>query len=422
MPENRKITVLILGGGQGKRLFPLTSYRSKPAVPIGGKYRLVDIPISNSINSDLNRIFVLTQFNSTSLHRHIHRTYPYEYFHQTSVELLAAEQTLSNTDWFQGTADAVRKHMPHYHLESTDTVLILSGDHLYKMDYREILKFHEEKGADVTISTIPVLKKDVQHFGIMQMQPNGKIVDFREKPSPAEKISEYAMPTAIRNLFNVTGREDRYLASMGIYVFKGSVLKEVLAGNEADFGREVIPKSINKFKVFGYVFNGYWRDIGTIDSFFEANIELTKNNSAFDLFEPSGRVFTRARFLPPNKIQEATLKRALIAEGCMIEGADIQDSVIGVRSIIRSGAVIRKTVMMGNDFYTTESPDIKKKLGIGRNCRIENAILDKNVYIGNNVTITNRDKINEKDGNNFYIRDGIVIVPKGVSIPDGTVI
>lgn len=416
------VTVLILGGGQGKRLYPLTSYRSKPAVPIGGKYRLVDIPISNSINSGLRRIFVLTQFNSASLHRHIHRTYPYEYFNQTSVELLAAEQTPSTTDWFQGTADAVRKHVPHYHLQPNGTVLILSGDHLYRMDYQKILKFHEERNADVTVATVPVPKSQVRHFGIMQIRTNGHITAFREKPSPEENINSFIIPDAIRQAFNVTGSKDQCLASMGVYVFKASVLIDALAGQEADFGKEVIPKAIHKYQTYGYVFNGYWRDIGTIRSFYEASIDLTKKRSPFNFFIPKGIIFTRARFLPPNRILDAKVKDSLISDGCIIEGAEIESSVIGVRSIISKGSIIRKSVMMGNDFYEPQKPGAEKGVGIGKNCRIENCILDKNVRIGNNVTITNKKKIQEKDGKNFSIRDGIVIIPKGVTIPDRTVI
>jgi glucose-1-phosphate adenylyltransferase len=415
-------TVLILGGGQGKRLFPLTGYRSKPAVPMGGKYRLVDIPISNSINSGLRRIFVLTQFNSTSLHRHIHRTYPYEYFHQTSVELLAAEQTLANTDWFQGTADAVRKHIPHYHLDSADTVLILSGDHLYRMDYRDILKFHEEKGADITIATVPVVKKEAQHFGIMQIRANGHITAFREKPSPEENISSFVIPETIRNAFHVKGKHDQYLASMGIYVFKAKVLTDMLAGREADFGKEIIPKSIGKYNVYGYVFNGYWRDIGTISSFFEANLELTDPNPPFNFFVPNGVIFTRARFLPPVRVHGAQLKNTLLGEGCIVHGAEIEHSIVGVRAVVREGSVLKRTVMLGNDFYESERRSGKTGIGIGKNCRIENCILDKNVSIGNNVTIANSAKIEEKDGENYHIRDGIVIIPKGVTIPDDTII
>jgi glucose-1-phosphate adenylyltransferase len=417
-----RVTVIILGGGQGKRLFPLTSYRSKPAVPFGGKYRLVDIPISNSINSGLRRIFVLTQFNSTSLHRHIHRTYPYEYFHQTSVELLAAEQTLANNDWFQGTADAVRKHMQHYHLLDSDTILILSGDHLYRMNYMDILKFHEENEADITISTIPVPKKEVRHFGIMQLRANGHITAFREKPSPEENISSYIMPESLKTTFNVKSKHDVFLASMGIYAFKAKVLMDCLSGREADFGKEVIPKAIDKHKVFGYVFNDYWRDIGTISSFFDASLELTEPHPPFNFFTPNGVIFTRARFLPPNKMFGAELVNALVSEGCNIQDSTIESSVVGVRSVIREGSSLKRVVLMGNDFYEGEKRGRGAHLGIGKNCRIENCILDKNVSIGNNVTITNAAKVEEKDGDNYYIREGLVIIPKGVSIPDGTTI
>ena len=417
--SNVGVTVLILGGGQGKRLFPLTSYRSKPAVPIGGKYRLVDVPISNAINSGLRKIFVLTQFNSASLHRHIHRTYPYEYFHQTSVELLAAEQTFANTDWFQGTADAVRKHIPHYHLENSDTVLVLSGDHLYRMDYREILKFHREQDADVTIATVPVSKKEVRHFGIMQIRTNGKITAFREKPSPEENIQSFIIPEAIRTEFNVKGREEQYLASMGVYVFKSKVLLELLAGREADFGKEVIPKSIEKHNAYGFVFNGYWRDIGTIETFYEASIELTKPDPEFNFFSPEGVIFTRARFLPPNKILDAELKNTMLADGCILEGASIEDSVVGVRSVVRKGTIVRKSVLMGNDIYEI-GKHRKPYIGIGQDCLIENCIIDKNVRIGDNVRITNKENVKEKDGDFYHIRDGIVIIPKSVTIPAGT--
>lgn len=415
---NGNATVIILGGGQGKRLFPLTSYRSKPAVPIGGKYRLVDIPISNSINSGLRRIFVLTQFNSTSLHRHIHRTYPYEYFHQTSVELLAAEQTPASTDWFQGTADAVRKHLPHYHLNLTDTVLILSGDHLYRMDYRDIIKFHQDSDADLTIATVPVPKRLVNHFGILQIQANGRVSAFREKPSPAEKITSFEVPAGIRSAFGIRAKGVRYLASMGVYVFKPKVLIDLLAGNETDFGREVIPKAIENNKAFGYVFSGYWRDIGTIRAFYEASIELTLPHPPFSFYNPDGVIFTRARFLPPSKVLgNARLRQTLIGEGGMIDESQIESSVIGVRSVIRKGSVIRKSVIMGNDYYES---DASRGLGVGKNCRIENAILDKNVHVGDGVVISNPARVHEKDGENYFIRDGIVIIPKNVKIPSGT--
>ena len=298
---NHSATVLILGGGQGKRLFPLTLYRSKPAVPFGGKYRLVDFPISNSLNSGLGKIFVLTQFNSTSLHRHIHRTYPYEQFHQTSIELLAAEQTLENRDWFQGTADAVRKHIGHYHLKPDDLVLILAGDHIYRMDYQTILAFHKEREADLTIGTVPVDKKETGHLGLMRIKSDTRIVEFKEKPTASENIQAFAIPETIRREFDVEGKRDLYLASMGVYVFRAATLLELLKGTEADFGREVIPKAIDKVKAYGFVFKGYWRDIGTIGSFYEASLELTGKNPSFSFFAPEGRIFTRPRFLPPSK-------------------------------------------------------------------------------------------------------------------------
>ncbi len=412
------VTTLILGGGQGKRLFPLTSYRSKPAVPIGGKYRLVDVPISNSINSGLRRIFVLTQFNSTSLHRHIHRTYPYEAFNKTSVELLAAEQTVSNSDWFQGTADAVRKCLPHYRVDATDTFLILSGDHLYRMDYREILKFHEESRADVTIATLPVPLSDTRHLGIMKIKKNGQITAFREKPNPAEAKS-YAMPKNICDVFHAPTGKPLFLASMGIYVFKKDVLTNVLSGHEADFGKEIIPKAIDQYKVFGYVFTGYWRDIGTIRSFYDSSIELTNPNPPFSFLSPQGRIFTRPRFLPPSKMLSTKLEHVIMAEGCILDGAEIQDSVIGLRSVVNQGSVIRRSILMGNDFYEWPKGE-KRKIGVGKNCHIENCILDKNVRIGDGTVILNKTKIKEKDAKNYYIRDGIVIVPKGANIPPGT--
>lgn len=416
----KRITTIILGGGQGKRLFPLTGYRSKPAVPIGAKYRLVDVPISNSINSGLRRIFVLTQFNSVSLHRHIHRTYPYEPFNETSIELLAAEQTPASLDWFQGTADAVRKHLPHYHLDKNDYVLILSGDHLYRMDYTEILKFHEERDADVTIATVPVPKKEVSGFGIMQIASDAKIKAFLEKPSANDKISPFIIPQNIRQIFGVKGKKEQYLASMGVYVFKTQVLIDLLAGKETDFGKEIIPKAIEKHKAYGYVFNGYWRDIGTIGAFFEASIELTQKHPPFDFMSPKDRIFTRARFLPPTRTFAAQLDRVLLGEGSLIEGAHLEESVIGVRSIVRGGSVIRRSVIMGNDFYEHEKGGGKQALGIGQNCRIQNCIIDKNVRIGNNVSITNRKNVQEEDGSNYHIRDGIVIIPKAAVIPDGT--
>jgi glucose-1-phosphate adenylyltransferase len=414
------VFAIILGGGQGKRLFPLTRYRSKPAVPIGGKYRLVDIPISNSINSEIKRIYVLTQFNSSSLHRHIHRAYPYESFHQTSVELLAAEQTFGNTDWFQGTADAVRKNFQHFRASETDTVLVLSGDHLYRMDYRKILKFHEENDADVTISTVPMEKKEVPEFGIMQIRANARVRAFREKPSAQENIKRFVIPADIRKKFCIENPKEEYLASMGVYVFRYYVLKDLLSGNEADFGKEVIPKAIERYKSFGYVFNDYWRDIGTIRSFYEANLELTRLNPKFNFLDPGGRIFSRPRFLPPSKFISAEIANSVITEGSIVNGAKIENSIIGLRSIIQKGTQISRSVLMGNDYYDLGRGGNEYPLQVGENCRIENCIIDKNVHVGNRVTITNAKKIEEEDGPFYHIREGIVIIPKGVVVPDGT--
>ncbi|MDD5218675.1 MAG: sugar phosphate nucleotidyltransferase [Candidatus Omnitrophica bacterium] len=333
---------------------------------------------------------------------------------------MAAEQTLATKDWFQGTADAVRKNMVHYGTEQPDAFLILSGDHLYRMDYRDILKFHMEKKADVTIATVPVHKKDVSGFGIMQINAGAQIIAFREKPSPTERIRDFVIPETIRRIFKVKGKEELYLASMGVYIFEPKALKAALAGNEADFGKEVIPKAIGKFNVYGYVFNDYWRDIGTIRSYYDVNIELTKPNPPFSFLSSQGRLFTRSRFLPPSRIINANFSNAVMTEGCYLDGVHVEDSIIGLRSYILKGSVIRKSVVIGNDFYELDKPKGQPALGIGKNCQIEHAILDKNVRIGNNVSISNKEKIEEKDGENYYIRDGIVIIPKGAVVRDGT--
>lgn len=415
-----RVTTLILGGGRGTRLSPLTNYRSKPAVPIGSKYRLVDIPVSNCLNSGLRKIFILTQFNSRSLHRHIHRSYPYEPFHQTSVELLAAEQTLSSVDWFQGTADAVRKHFHHYQAGQSDTVLILSGDHLYRMDYRKILDFHESRGADVTVASLPVPRGEVSGFGIMDIESDGTIKAFVEKPRPEDGVDHLKIPKNICKAFNVSEKEPMFMASMGIYVFKNDVLRSVLSGDEKDFGKEIIPRAIKNFKVYGYVFNGYWRDIGTIKSFFDANLDLARPNPPFDFISPEGTTFTRSRFLPPSYIENVNLKSTLLGEGCVLKNVEADEAVIGVRSVIDSGTVMKRVVLLGNDYYNGVGEGAYHKVGIGKNCRIENCIIDKNVLIEDDVSITNNSQVQQADTSTYVIRDGIVIIPKGVRIPSGT--
>src|SRR3989338_10712956 len=316
------VVAIIVGGGQGRRLFPLTLYRSKPAVPIGGKYRLVDIPISNSLHSGINRIFVLTQYNSASLNNHIQNTYKFDYFSQAAVILLAAEQTISNQRWFQGTADAVRCHLPHYHLKPDDDVFVLSGDHLYRMDYQEVLKFHREKNADVTLSVISIPEKITHEFGILKMEKDSKITDFREKPATKEERGDFE-----------SNQKDLYLASMGVYLFKASVLMNLLKGTEADFGKELIPRAIREFKTYGYLFDGYWRDIGTIKSFYKASLELTGYYPKFRFHSPKGNIFTHPRFLPPSQIIASHVDNSLISEGCILREAKIEDSIIGLRSV-----------------------------------------------------------------------------------------
>ncbi len=415
-----RVTTLILGGGRGTRLSPLTNYRSKPAVPIGGKYRLVDIPVSNCLNSGLRKIFILTQFNSRSLHQHIHRAYPYEPFHQMSVELLAAEQTLSSVDWFQGTADAVRKHFHHYQAGESDTVLILSGDHLYRMDYRKIIEFHELQGADVTVASIPVPRDEISGFGIMDIESDGMIKGFVEKPRPEDGVEHLVMPKNICETFRVTQDKPMFMASMGIYVFKNDVLRSVLSGSEKDFGKEIIPRAIKNFKVYGYVFNGYWRDIGTIQSFFNASLDLARPNPPFNFISPEGATFTRSRFLPPAYLDSAKLKSVLLGDGCVLKGVDAEESVIGLRSVVGEGTVLRRTVLMGNDYYNGIGEGAYHKVGIGKNCRIENCIIDKNVLIDDGVSITNSSKIQSLDTPNYVIREGIVIIPKNAHIQSGT--
>ncbi len=401
-----EVISIILGGGAGKRLFPLTRDRAKPAVPIGGKYRLVDIPISNSLNSGIKSIFVLTQFNSASLHRHLLRTYQFDYFNEASVELLAAEQTPSTTDWFQGTADAVRKHIPHYHLDDDDEVMILSGDHLYRMDLNKVLQFRRKKKADLVVATVPVKKTEVSHFGIMQLNKDHRITAFKEKPKSVTKKD---------------GFEGKYLASMGIYAFRAPALKQLLNGNESDFGREIIPNSISHLRTYGYIFDGYWRDIGTIGSFYETSLELTLPDPPFNFDSLEGKIYTHPRFLPPLRIADSEIHNSLLSEGSRIEKSKIQHSIVGLRSMIQGGAVIKNTIIMGADYY--EKPAAGSiPLGVGKNCHIENAILDKNVRIGPGVKIANKQKVDVLDGDNFYIRDGIVVVPKNAIIKAGTII
>jgi glucose-1-phosphate adenylyltransferase len=417
-----------MGGGQGTRLFPLTKERAKPAVPLAGKYRLVDIPISNCINSGLRRIYLLTQFNSASLHRHISQSYKFDHFSGGFVEILAAEQTFSDASWYQGTADAVRKNMIHFMNHDWDYLLILSGDQLYRMDFREIVNLHAEKGADITIATIPVRRQDTPALGIMQIDDNQRITRFVEKPQDPAVQDTLRLPKEWYPKLGIKGDDDLFLASMGIYVFNRSVVRDLLNNALTDFGKHLIPQAIQERPVYSYIFQGYWEDIGTIRSFFEANLDVTSELPRFNFFDMGAPIFSRPRFLPGSKINGAQIDHAVISDGCIINHAVITHSIIGLRSIVGAGTVVHRSIVLGSDYYESFESIMehertgKPRIGIGANCRIENAIVDKNARIGNNVQISPVGKPDNADAEHYYIRDGIVIVPKNAVLPHGTVI
>lgn len=419
---------IIMGGGQGTRLFPLTRERSKPAVPLAGKYRLVDIPISNCINSGLKRIYLLTQFNSASLHRHISQSYKFDHFTGGFVEILAAEQTYADTSWYQGTADAVRKNLLHFLNHNFDYVLILSGDQLYRMDYRNIISQHVESGADVTVATIPVSREAASAFGIMHMNEQRQITRFVEKPKEKDLLDSLRLPREWYERLGVVGEEEFFLASMGIYVFNRDVLLKLLDNTQADFGKHIIPGAIETHKVYSSVFQGYWEDIGTIRNFFEANLNLVAELPQFNFFDMGAPIFTRPRFLPGSKINGGEIDHAVISDGCILNRAKISHTIVGIRSIIDDGSFLHRVVMLGCDYFESDqsieenAAAGRPKIGIGRNTRIENAIIDKNARIGDNCVITPADKPEHVDHPLYYIRDGIVIVPKNGVIPHGTVI
>src|SRR6266550_483226 len=425
------LLAVILGGGAGSRLFPLTEQRSKPAVPLGGKYRLVDVPISNCINSDVIRMFVLTQFNSASLNRHIATTYRFSPFADGFVEILAAEQAPERPDWFQGTADAVRQVLPHIRDWRIDTLLILSGDHLYRMDYRKFLDRHFETDADMTVSVIPIPPDSAGEFGLLKVDDAGRIVEFREKPK-GDVLETMRVDTAPLGLTADDARARPFLASMGIYVFKYDRLEEVLAEDPSrlDFGKEVIPGSINKYNVQAYLFDGYWEDIGTIAAFYKANLDMTSAIPPFNLFDAEAPMFTRARYLPPSKIDNCETLESIISEGCIINGAKISNSVIGLRSRIGGGTKVEASYIMGADYYQTledmqaDRAAGRPWIGIGEGTIVRRAIVDKNARIGAKVKLLNEAGAENADGPNgsFYIRDRIIIVPKNGMIPDGTVV
>ncbi|WP_338377112.1 glucose-1-phosphate adenylyltransferase [uncultured Flavobacterium sp.] len=416
---NNDVLSIILGGGQGSRLYPLTKNRSKPAVPIAGKYRLVDIPISNCINSDIKRIFVLTQFNSASLNKHIKNTYSFSFFSSAFVDVLAAEQTPDNKTWFQGTADAVRQSMHHFLSHDFKYALILSGDQLYQMDFEAMIENHKKNEADITIATIPVNSKDAPCFGILKTDSKHKITSFIEKPA-ADLLPNWTSETS--DEMKAEGKN--YLASMGIYIFNRELLVELMNNPETnDFGKEIIPNAIDNQKVFSYQYEGYWTDIGNIDSFFEANLGLTDDIPKFNLYDKGNAIYTRARMLPTTKYSGTILNKSVVAEGCIIQAKKIEHSVIGIRSRIGADSEVSNTYMMGTDYYESleeiEKNNIKILLGIGERCYINNAIIDKNCRIGDDVKINGGTHLKDDETDTYVVKDGIVVIKKEAVIPSG---
>ncbi|WP_432221314.1 glucose-1-phosphate adenylyltransferase [Flavobacterium sp. TMP13] len=418
--KKKKVIAIILGGGQGSRLFPLTETRSKPAVPIGGKYRLVDIPISNCLNSNIYKIFVLTQFNSASLNAHIKNTFNFSMFSESFVDILAAEQTPDNPTWFQGTADAVRQCMSHFVKHDFDHALILSGDQLYQMDFNEMLEAHIANDADISIATLPVNAKDAPEFGILKTNSENIIEAFIEKPA-ASLLPEWESEVSTE----MFSQGKKYLASMGIYIFNRQLLQEIMADQGTkDFGKEIIPQAVDKHKILSYQYEGYWTDIGNIDSFFEANIGLTDDIPQFNLFDNDNKIFTRPRLLPPSKFRNSLISQSLISDGSIINAREIKKSIIGIRARIGEGTIIENCYVMGNDFYqdieeiNSDNAQNIPLVGIGSNCMIKNALIDKDVRIGNNVYINGGKHLQDATTDLYSIKDGIVVVKKGVLLPD----
>ncbi len=424
--KDRKALVVILGGGRGNRLFPLTKMRSKPAVPLAGKYRLIDVPISNCLHAGLNRIFVLTQFNSASLNQHIARTYNFDSFSRGFVEVLAAEQTVGSQEWFQGTADAVRKVFPHLIHQEWDQLLILSGDHLYRMNYLEMIERHVSLGADMSVCVRGARESEVSELGLLKLNKDSCITEFREKPKTKLERDPFRLDTSLYGYTVAEAKERPFLASMGIYIFNRNLLEPALFDNSAlhDFGLQIIPYCVNKYKVCGLLFKEYWEDIGTIRSFFEASLSLCQLHPPFKLFHPTRPIYTRQRHLAASTIIDSHITHSLINDGCLMKKVTIKHSVIGLRSYLDEGAVIEGSLIMGADYYDNDTVPKNKRIGIGKNARIIGAIVDKNARIGANVVIENKQQLKEYDDpeGRFYIRDGIVVVVKDARIPDGLVI
>ena len=413
MPTTNDILGVIMGGGRGSRLYPLTKLRSKPAVPIAGKYRLIDIPISNCINSEIHRIAILTQFNSVSLHRHISSTYNLDAFHTGWVQILAAEQTMESAGWYQGTADAVRKQLFEIETTGAEYVLILAGDHLYRMDYAAMAAYHWEKNADITVAVQPVAKEDAPRFGLLKREADGHISAFAEKPKD---------PKVQEKFISRDDPQRPFLGSMGIYLFNTQVLVNLLKYHPAhdDFGGDIIPEAIRSHEVYGFDFDDYWVDIGTMRSFYETNLKLTSSNPPFNFYDPSAPIYTHARFLPGSVVEDSELEDVLLTEGCRIRKAEIKHSVLGVRSQVAAGACVKDSIIMGADFFDSETAPRAIPLGIGPNCHVEGAILDKNVRLGEGVVIKPFPSEKDLDRETWFVRDGIVVIPKNTEIAPGT--
>jgi glucose-1-phosphate adenylyltransferase len=429
----KNVLAIILGGGAGTRLYPLTKLRAKPAVPLAGKYRLIDIPVSNCINSEILKIYVLTQFNSASLNRHLSRTYNFSGFSDGFVEVLAAsQQTTDNPQWFQGTADAVRQSLWLLEEWNVEEYLILSGDHLYRMDYSDFVQRHRETNADITLSVVPIGEKSASSFGLMKIDDKGRVIDFSEKPK-GDALKQMQVDTTVLGLSPEEAKKSPYIASMGIYVFKKSVLEKLLQNNleQTDFGKEIIPSASKDYNIQAYLFDGYWEDIGTIEAFYDANLALTRQpQPPFSFYDETAPIYTRARYLPPTKVLDCTITESMISEGCILKECRISHSVLGIRTRVEADCVVEDSLIMGSDFYepfAERQSNLemgKVSVGIGAGSTVRRAIVDKNARIGRKVTIVNKDRVEEADreSEGFYIRSGIVVVLKNALIPDGTVI
>jgi glucose-1-phosphate adenylyltransferase len=426
---SKSILGIIMAGGTGTRLWPLTKDRAKPAVPIAGKFRLIDIPISNCINSDIKQIFVLTQYNSESLNRHIYRTYAFDRFSQGFVMILAAQQTLEYSDWYQGTADSVRKNLRYFLDNQHDHYLILAGDHLYSMDYQQLMKFHLEKDADITVGVLPVPRQKTSEFGILKLDGDSRVTSFMEKPKTEQDLEPFAASAEWMRSQGHQASGDEFMGSMGIYLFNRKILMEMLTETDhTDFGKGVIPHAIKTKRVYGYLFNGYWEDVGTVQSFYRAMMDLVVPFPKFNFYEAKRRIFTRPRYLPGAKITDCQVRQSVINEGTILEECRVESSMVGIRSRVNGGTQILRSVIMGADYYETPEELAENRglgrpdIGIGRDCVIEKAIIDKNARVGDGVQILDRNRGQNMETENYVIRDGIVIVPKNSTLPPGTLI